>query len=290
VTDTAPSVRNAPRGSNTEPREGRVRSMVRLYATLARVSMMEQFQYRAANYFYMIGMITEPLIYLVVWSSIARQQGGAIDGYSAGTFAAYYIVWTLVRNMNIVFTPFGWEERIREGHLSAQLVRPLHPIHYDLGHFAGWKVVVIVLWLPIAAVLSLIFRPVLDPSVAQIATFAVAIWGAYLIRSLLLWMLGMITFWTTRVSAIFEVYFALELLLSGRLLPVALMPDWVQSVAAYLPFESTFGFPITSLVGPITNAQLVEGLLRQALWIGIGAIGVNLMWRRGVKVYTAVNG
>jgi ABC-2 type transport system permease protein len=275
---------------DTEPREGRVRSMVRLYATLARVSMMEQFQYRAANYFYMIGMVTEPVIYLVVWSTIARQQGGSIDGYTAGTFAAYYIVWTLVRNMNIVFTPFGWEERIREGRLSAQLVRPVHPIHYDLGLFAGWKVVVIVLWVPIAAVLSLIFRPVLDPSVAQVATFAVAIWGAYLIRSLLLWMLGMITFWTTRVSAIFEVYFALELLLSGRLLPVALMPAWVQDLANYLPFESTFGFPITSLVGPITDRELLEGLLRQAVWITIGAIGVNLMWRRGVKAYTAVNG
>ena len=273
-----------------EQRDGRVRSMVRLYATLARTSIMEQFQYRAANYFYMIGMITEPVIYLVVWSTIARQQGGDIDGYTAGTFAAYYIVWTLVRNMNIVFTPFGWEERIREGTLSAQLVRPIHPIHYDLGSFAGYKLVVIVLWLPIAGALAMIFKPELSPSVAQIATFAVAIWGAYLIRSLLLWMLGMITFWTTRVTAIFEVYFALELLLSGRLLPVALMPDWVQDLAQYLPFESTFGFPITSLVGPITNAEQVEGLLRQLMWIAIGTVGVNLMWRRGVKAYTAVNG
>jgi ABC-2 type transport system permease protein len=31
---------------------------------------------------------------------------------TAGGFAAYYIIWTLVRNMNIVFTPFGWEWRI----------------------------------------------------------------------------------------------------------------------------------------------------------------------------------
>ena len=80
--------------------------------------MLEQFQYRAANYFYMIGMVAEPMIYLVVWSTIAESQGGSVEGYTAGTFAAYYIVWTLVRNMNIVFTPFGWEERIREGELS----------------------------------------------------------------------------------------------------------------------------------------------------------------------------
>ena len=41
--------------------------------------------------------------------------------------------------MNIVFTPYGWEWRIREGELSAALLRPLHPMHYDLAAFAGWK-------------------------------------------------------------------------------------------------------------------------------------------------------
>ncbi len=270
--------------------EGGVRSYVRLYATLIRTSIMEGFQYRVSNYLYMIGMVTEPVIYLVVWSTIARGQGGSVEGYTPGSFAAYYIVWTLVRNMNIVFTPFGWEERIREGQISGHLARPLHPIHYDLGNFAGWKFVVIVLWVPIAAVLTLIFKPDLDPSLAQIATFTIAIWGAYLIRSMLLWILGMVTFWTTRVSAMFEAFFAAELLLSGRLLPMTLMPDWVQSVASYLPFESTFGFPITALVGPITNRELVEGLLRQVLWISIGALGVRLMWQRALRRYTAVNG
>ena len=255
-----------------------------------RLSVMEQFQYRAANYFYMVGMVAEPVVYLVVWSTIAREQGGSVGGYTAGTFAAYYIVWTLVRNMNIVFTPFGWEERIRQGQLSGQLVRPLHPIHYDLAFFAGWKVVVIVLWLPLAAVLSLIFRPELAPRPTQVAAFLVAIWGAYLIRSLLLWMLGMITFWTTRIGAAFEAFFAAELLLSGRLVPIRLMPDWAQTLAGFLPFESTFGFPIVALVGPITDEELVRGLLTQVLWIGLGIIGVSVMWRRAVRAYTAVSG
>ena len=61
--------------------------------------------------------------------------------------------------MNIVFTPYGWEWRIREGELSAALLRPLHPLHDDIAGFAGWKVVTIVLWLPIAAVLWLAFDP-----------------------------------------------------------------------------------------------------------------------------------
>lgn len=269
---------------------GVVRAHARLYWTLARQGMQIQFQYRAANYFSMIGLVVEPLVYLVVWSTIARQSGGSVGGYTPGDFAAYYITWTLVRNMNIAFTPAGWEERIREGTMSFQLVRPMHPVHYDIGIFAGWKIVVIVLWIPIAVVLSLIFHPTLTTSVEQGIVFFLAIWMAFLLRSLLLWSLGMITFWTTRASALFEVYFYGELLLSGRVLPVTLLPRWAQTVGDFLPFRWSFGYPITALVGPISRADLYLGLLAQLAWIAGAALIVAVVWRRAVKHFTAVSG
>ena len=69
-------------------------------------------------------------------------------------------------------------------------------------------------------------------------------------------------------------------MLSGRLIPVALMPSWTRTLADWLPFESTFGFPITALVGPITGRELAIGLLRQVVWTAIGAGAVALVWRR----------
>jgi ABC-2 type transport system permease protein len=258
------------------------------YFSAMRLSILEQFQYRAQNYFYMIGMIAEPVIYLVVWSTIAAQQGGSVGGYTAGAFAAYYIVWTLVRNMNIVFTPYGWEGRIQRGQLSMELMRPMHPIHNDVAYFAGWKVVVIVLWLPLALVLALIFKPTLDPTWMQGIVFFFAIWGAYLIRTMLLALLGMISFWTTRVGAIYELFFALELILSGRLVPMTLMPDAVQRVANFLPFQWTFYFPINALVGQPSQAELLSGLGMQALWIGLGILFVNIVWRFGIRRFSSV--
>jgi viologen exporter family transport system permease protein len=277
-----------PRVAPPLPEEGRFRSMGRLYAVTAKTSVIEGFQYRVANYLYMIGMIAEPVIYLVVWSSVANSQGGSVGGFTPGELAAYYIVWTLVRQFNIVFTPYGWEWRIREGQLSGQLLRPVHPIHYDIAGIAGWKVVALVLWLPIAAFLTWIFRPTLDPSALDIVVFFLALWGAYLIRTMNLWLLGMVTFWTTRVSAIFELYFVIELLLSGRLVPLTLMPEWAQRLADFLPFKWTFGFPIESLVGNLSTADLFIGLAMQVLWIAIGAGAVALMWRRAVRKYSAV--
>ena len=160
--------------------------------------------------------------------------------------------------MNIVFTPFGWEWRIREGELSAALLRPLHPIHDDLAGFAGWKPVVIVLWLPgRRCALARVRSRCSQPTPLECVVFFFAIWGAYLIRTMFMSLLGMITFWTTRVSAIFEIFIAAELLLSGRLVPMPLMPDWVQDVAGFLPFQWSFYFPIESLVGDLSTQELL---------------------------------
>jgi ABC-2 type transport system permease protein len=264
--------------------------VIAVYSAYMRQAVLQQFQYRAANYFYMIGMIAEPVVYLVVWSTIARSHGGALDGLTPGAFAAYFIVWTLVRNMNIVLTPFAWEERIKEGSFAGQLMRPIHPIHEDLASFMGWKFVVLLLWLPIAAVLAALFRPTLSPTVLQCVVFCFAIWGAFFVRAIMQWSLGLITFWTTRVAAIFEAYYLSELLLSGRVFPLQLTPHWFRTMTWYFPFRWTFSFPITALTGPIEQRDLFIGIGMQLAWIVFSIALLAAVWPRAVRRFSSVGG
>ena len=57
------------------PQVGSAALGVDFYLAMMRTAITSQFQYRAANYLYMLGMIAEPVIYLVVWSTIADQSG-----------------------------------------------------------------------------------------------------------------------------------------------------------------------------------------------------------------------
>ncbi|MBD0692107.1 ABC transporter permease [Streptomyces sp. CBMA123] len=266
----------------------RVRALAAFYAAAGRQSMTQQLTYRASSLLLMAGMLTEPVIYLVVWSAIARAQGGSVDGYTPGTLAAYYITWTLVRNMNVGYAPAGFEHRITTGRMSGRMLLPIHPIHYDLAGFGGAKIVWIAQWLPVAAVLVLLFHPTAHPTPVGVLVFLVSIWAAFVIRSLFLWLIGLVTFWTTRASALFELYLLLELLLSGRLVPLALLPQWMRSAAGWFPFEWMFSFPINALIAPGPAPRLLAGLGVQALWIGVGALLVAVVWRRAVRRYTGV--
>ncbi|HXX46881.1 MAG TPA: ABC transporter permease, partial [Myxococcota bacterium] len=67
-----------------------------LYAALIRTALLVEMQYRASNLIWLIGMVVEPLIYLVVWSAAATAQGGSLGGFGPHEFAAYYLVLAAV--------------------------------------------------------------------------------------------------------------------------------------------------------------------------------------------------
>ncbi len=264
-----------------------MRRLLGVYAAEARIGLQNQFQYRVSVFFQLLGFQIEPIVYLVVWTTVA-EAAGPIGGYDVGDFTAYYIVWTLVRNMNLALTPYVWDWWIQRGRVSDALLKPVHIFHRQLASFGGMKIVWILLWVPIALGLSIAFKPNLSPTWFEVGTFAIAIWAGYVVRHSILFVVGLLSFWTTRASAVFEIVVALELILSGRLVPLSVMPEWVQTVADFLPFQWTFQFPIEVLIGKLDNTEILLGLVAQVVWIAILGGATALVWRRAIRRYTAV--
>ena len=107
-------------------------------------------------------------------------------------------------------------------------------------------------------------------------------------RFLLEWTLALAAFWTTRVSAINQVYFVLMLFLAGQIAPLTLFPHWIQILADILPFRWMLGFPVELVLGRLTPAQALQGLAAQAVWVVLSLVLVRVVWRAGVRVYSAV--
>lgn len=264
-----------------------MRHLAAVYWAEARIGLQQQFQYRASVFFSVLGFLIEPVVYLVVWTTVA-DSAGDVGGYTADDFVAYYIVWTLVRNMNLALTPYAWDWFIQRGRISERMLEPASFFHRQLGRFAGMKFVWIFAWLPIAGFMVLVFRPSFAPSLLEVAVFVVAIWGGYFVRAAVLYLLGLISFWTTRASALFETAVAAELILSGRLVPLTVMPEWVERIGNWLPFKWTFQYPIEVFIGRLSTAEVLWGLAAQAAWFAVLWVAVSLTWNRATRRYTAV--
>ena len=74
--------------------------------------------------------------------------------------------------------------------------------------------------------------------------------------------------------------------LSGLIIPVPLMPGWMQQIVYLLPFHWTADFPFRVFTGNLSNAEAVEGLLYQLLWLAalivIGQVTMNRALKRVV--------
>lgn len=265
-----------------------MRGLIEYYGAQLRTTIALQLQYRVSMIIWLIGSVLQPVIYLVVWTNVAQAGGGGVAGYSAADFAAYYIALMLVDHLTFSWIFFEFEHRVRQGLLSPLLLRPVHPIHKDIAENVTYKLLTATVMWPAAAGLALVFHPTVAVQPWAAAAFVPAVLLGFGVRFLVEWTLALAAFWLTRVSALNEMYFVLTLFLSGQVAPLSLLPAPAQVAASVLPFRWMLAFPVELVIGRLTPAEALQGLAAQAAWLVIALLLLRVVWRAGVRRYSAV--
>ena len=60
----------------------------RIYGVLLKTDLAVMMQYRAAMLIYLIGGVLQPVVYLVVWLTVAEARGGTVGDFDKGELAA----------------------------------------------------------------------------------------------------------------------------------------------------------------------------------------------------------
>ena len=55
-----------------------------------------------------------------------------------------------------------------------------------------------------------------------------------------------------------------------------------------MPFQWAFSFPIELLLGRLSPQEVLSGFGIQLIWILVGTIAVRILWRFGIRRYSAV--
>jgi ABC-2 type transport system permease protein len=268
----------------------RVRAFARKYAALLKAHWSEMLIYRSESLIWMIGAFVQPIVSLCVWVSVSADR--AINGFAIADYVLYFTGVMFVTRMTAAWDVWGVDNEIRQGTYSAKLLRPFHPIHWAMAGNLTYKLFSAALMVPAWIVLAVFFpamRLPAEPAELMLALAALAV--AFLIRFLIGYQIGLLAFWTTRAGAIYMLYESLHLFLSGRIAPLAMSPEWVQTVAQWLPFYVTIGFPIELAMDRIAGwPAIAQGFAVQFLWLALLLLLFRLEWALGLRRYGAVGG
>ena len=263
--------------------------MLRIYRRFWQVNWAEQWQYRANLLMYLLYWLVSPIVYLSVWTTIANSQG-SVKGMTAADFITYYLTVLVVDQLTSEITIHLLANKIQDGTLSNELLRPVHPILTNtLVNNLAFKSLIFSVFVPVWLVLYLLFQPDYSGVSLQsvlLALPAVAI--GFGINFLLGATLTCLAFWTTRVYSISEFYFALSMLFSGQFVPLTLLPPLVQRVAGFLPFQFFIYFPVQIILGQLTPEQMLRTFGLGLTWLVIAYLLFLRIWRSGVKRFSAV--
>jgi ABC-2 type transport system permease protein len=245
-------------------------------------------QHRSFFFLLAFGWMIPPLVYLFVWSTAAGEE--AIGGLTRDQFIVYYLVLIVVNQLTYSQTNWTVGDVIRYGGMNALLLRPLAPFFDAVATQVSGQVVYMVFLLPVTAILYAVLRPEVQLEAQNALTFVPALIGAALLRFFWGYWLALLAFWATRADALLVLQDALVFLLAGQVAPTVLLPGALRAVANVLPFRYMLGFPVEVLTGQLGPAAVGRGFVFQAAWLAVALALYGVLWRRGVRRYSAVGG
>jgi ABC-2 type transport system permease protein len=261
---------------------------LRALPTLVRIGVAETVAYRA-EFLVWVLTTTQPLIMLGLWTSVADE--GPFGNYSSDKFVAYFLATLIVRQLTGNWVAWQMSDEVRSGAMAMRLLRPIHPFFaFAINHAAAIPLRSIIA-LPLAvALLVSAGASVITSEPVQLLALIPSVGFAWLITFSLMFAIGSFAFFLTETMAIANVYFALFALFSGYIMPLTLLPRWLGTIAAWLPFRAMISVPVEILISPHDRGELARLLGGQAAWAAGALVFALAMWRAGVKRFESVGG
>ena len=260
--------------------------MVRKYWVLLKVNWSLVLEYRAGMLIWVLAN-TLPLVMLAVWVAIA--EAGPVGNYGTAEFVAYYLALLLVRQMTSVWVAWELGYDIRKGDLSPKLLRPLDPIHNHIAlHLADKAFRLFTVVPPILLAAAFVPGVTYPTDAVTLSLFLLSTGCALAIRFMVQYGIGLLSFWITQSLAINEMVYAGMVMFGGVIAPLELFPPAVGRLADGLPFRYMLSLPVELLLGRLTGMERFTALGVQFLWLGGFTALYRLLWRAGLKRYSAV--
>ena len=220
-----------------------------------------------------------------LWSAIYQGHPDQdINGYSLPQMINYH-VWALVVALVAQgHTALDLAVEIRYGKISSYLIYPFNFWEFHTASFIAFEVMQVGVALTSLGILSAI-------GIIGFPTFSMLVFGfCYCIMISLLWftlqfLMGILAFWLDETWMIRVLLAIVVNFFSGFILPLEFFPPLLVSLLEYTPFPFMTYYPIKFFMGE--TIPWAKAILTVGTWTVVIAMVNTLIWRKGIRMYTA---
>jgi ABC-2 type transport system permease protein len=233
------------------------------------------------------------IVVFILWSA-AYSGGTEIGGFNFAQTFTYFVALIVVQFMIGAFNEdYQISEDIRNGLINQFLLKPVNYFAYRFSIYLSARLVTgTLILLPLAVLFPLLQDHLTIPFDAwRIGIGLTALVMSALIQFGIAYCFGLLSFWFLEIQGLVILSMALESVLGGQIFPLDLLPDWLFRLSQYLPYYYQMYFPVAIFTGRLNDpAAAMTGLGIQACWVVIILALGQFLWRRGLRLHTAVGG
>jgi ABC-2 type transport system permease protein len=268
---------------------------VRKYLHVISIGLQNLLVYRVNFLFRVLFGFIPLMATIYLWRAVYSGKGDAaeIGAFTLAQMTSYYVLVTIVDALTAVAED-DWQiaADIKDGNISQFLLKPINYLGYRLCLFgAGRLIFSAIAFLPVLF-FALLLRDyfVLPADFATFGLFLASVVMAALITFFISYSMALLAFWVVEVSTFIFIQYAFEYVASGHLFPLNILPAPLAAALNWTPFPYQLFFPVSIYLGHVTGEALWRGLAMQLFWVLCFYGVARLIWRLGIKRYSAVGG
>jgi ABC-2 type transport system permease protein len=268
------------------------------YLNIFRASLIERMAYRGDFLLGTVLRFLPMLTTILLWQAVFLGADNPEIGRGGNTYNfREMIAYLLLVHVSRMFSSMpglatGIARDIREGTLKKYLLQPLDMIGYLVSYRTAHKAAYIATSALPYALLFYLCRGFFDgfPDPLTFAGYVASLLLGFLIGFFFEAAVGMIGFWFLEVTSFLYVINTLNFFVSGHMFPLDLLPPGLARALKMLPFHYLAYFPATVFLGKVRGAELAQGLLVELLWVVGLIVLARVLYRRGLRHYSAFGG
>jgi ABC-2 type transport system permease protein len=247
------------------------------YVEFAKKAFAREATYRMEVLTEIGSLVLRVYILRSLWTALYAQNAAPINLplHAMITYA------TIAMLMSLILEVDGTRlirEKVREGTIATDLMKPISLPLYFFSDGAGQTVLHAILVVP-SMLCALLLVHIDVPPPATLAAFAVAFAIGYCVNFFLNFLMNSVAFWTLESFAVQLIVRWASDLLSGQIIPLTFFPGVLGRVVFGLPFAAIYSTPLLIYVGIIPQSGWPAAFATQLLWLALfGGLSMTV-WR-----------